>query len=47
MGENPTEPEEKISTPRDGSLGEEDVLLLPMDKGIERNAPWASLKLRF
>lgn len=35
MGENPRDLEEKISAPRDGGLGEEDVLLLPMDKGGE------------
>ena len=35
MGENLRDLEERISTPRDGGLGEEDVLLLPVDKGAE------------
>lgn len=35
MGENPRDLEERISGPRDGGLGGEDVLLLPMEKGCE------------
>lgn len=32
MGENPRDLEERISAPRDGGLGEEGDLLLPVDK---------------
>lgn len=35
MGENQRDLEERISTARDGALGEKDVLLLPVDKGDE------------